>query len=185
MKTFKLTNLVLPLVVVLSAFSFSCAKKATGVRAVRQTEAQQMNPVVNTNSNNAANAQGLLYKITVIELPGEATDGSFTVNAEIKTPMGRFIPITTTHTAGRDVYGTYNDADTGAYLDIRARCMGANCDTYLLLVTVVKNNQSVHQSLAISYLTESFFHLDENNATVSPGNFYRSLDEVVQRHNLK
>ena len=182
MKTFKLTNLVLPLVVVLSAFSFSCAKKATGVRTVRQTEGKVINPAVNTPSVGAGNAQGLLYNITVIDrpIPGDSDGNSFVINAEIRTPFNRFIPITTTHVQGQDVLGTYNDAETGAQLDIRARCKGAQCEKYILLITVLKNNQSVHQVLAISNSNEEFFHYQNVNAAVAPGYFYTSLDQVPQ-----
>lgn len=186
MKTFKLTHLVLPLIVVLSAFSFSCAKKAGGVRTVRQTEGKVMNQAVNTPSVNAGNAQGLLYNITVIDRPvvGDSEETSFVINAEIRTPNGRFIPITTTHTAGKDVLGTYNDPETAAQLDIRARCIGTKCETYILLITVIKNNQSVHQVLGLSNSNEDFFHYENVNASVAPGYFYRTLDEVAQRKGL-
>jgi len=186
MKTFNLTNLVLPLVVVISAFSFSCAKKASGVRTVKQTEGKVMNQAVNTPSVSAGNAQGLLYNITVIDRPAldQADESSFVINAEIKTPYGRFIPITTTHTQGRDVLGTYSDTETSAQLDIRARCIGSQCETYVLLMTVIKNNQSVHQVLAISKSSEDFFHYENVNASVAPGYFYQSLDEVAQRKSL-
>lgn len=180
----KLTQFIFPIIVVASTLAVSCAKKPNGVRAVRQTESKTTNPVVSNPSINAANSQNLLYTLTVVELPGEPTEGSFTVNAEIKTPMGKFIPITTTHTQGQDVWGSYNDSDTGAQLDIRARCLGENCDTYILLVTVVKNGYSVHQVVAISYLTETFFNVENINANVAPQSFYRSLDEVVQRNQL-
>lgn len=186
MKAFKLTNLVLPLVVVMSAFSFSCAKKATGVRAVRQTQTNIVNPAVSNPSVQQANNQNLLYTLTVVELPGEATDGSFTVNAEIRTPMNKFIPITTTHVNGKDVSGVYSDADTGAQLDIRARCLGADCNIYILLVTVIKNNYSVHQIVATSYLSNTTsFNVENINASVAPNSFYRSLDDVVQRNKLQ
>ncbi len=186
MKTFRLNHLALSIVVTLTAFSFSCAKKATGVRTVRQTQAVAVNPAVSTPSTQAANNQNLLYTLTVVELPGEATSGTFTVNSEIRTPMGKFIPITTTHTNGQDVYGVYDDADTGAKLDIRARCLGSECNTYILLVTVIKNNYSVHQIVATSYLTnETSFNVENINASVAPGSFYRSLDEVVQRNKLQ
>lgn len=186
MNRFKLTNLVLPLVVILSTFIFSCAKKATGVRTVRQTEANIVNPSVSNPSVEQANNQNLLYTLSVVELPGEAADGTFTVKAEIRTPSNKFIPITTTHTNGQDVNGVYTDADTGTQLDIRARCLGSACNIYILLVTVIKNNYSVHQVVATSYLTnETAFNIEHINATVAPTLFYRSLDEVVQRNKLQ
>ena len=186
MKTLRLTPLALSIVVVLSAFSFSCAKKANGIRTVRQTQANIVNPAVSNPSINQANNQNLLYTISVVELPGEAVAGTFTVNAEIKSPSNKFIPITTTHTNGQDVYGVYTDEDSGTKLDIRARCIGAECNTYILVITVIKNNQPQHQIVATSYLTnETSFNVENINAQVAPGSFYRSLDEVQERNKLQ
>lgn len=186
MKTLRLNPIALSIVVVLSAFSFSCAKKANGIRAVRQTEANIVNPGVSNPSIDRANNQNLLYTISVIELPGEAVKGTFTINAEIQTPSKKFIPITTTHINGQDVYGVYTDDDTGTKLDIRARCIGADCNSYILVVTVVRNNQAQHQIVATSYLSnETSFNVENINAQVAPGSFYRSLDEVVERNKLK
>ncbi len=191
MKTFKLTHLALPLIAVLTVFSFSCAKKATGVRTVRQTEGKVMNEAVNTPSANAGNAQNLLFLITVIDRPAldESDENTSIVNAEIKTPAGRFVPITTTHTLGadnkyQDAGGIYNDPDSGAQLNIRARCLKEKCATYVLLITVIKNNQSIHQLLAISNSDQDFFNYENVNAQVAPGYFYRDLADVVSRKGL-
>ena len=186
MKTFKMTNLVLPLVVALSVFSFSCAKKAEGVRTIKQTQGKVMNAAVNTPSTNAGNAQGLLYTISVIDRPmvDEADPNNLVINAEIKTPAGRYIPVSTTHVPGKDVWGTYDDTDSGAKLDIRARCLKEQCATYVLLITVIKNGHSVHQILAISNSNEDFFNYENVNAQVAANYFYRDIDDVVRRKGL-
>jgi hypothetical protein len=186
MKTFKITHLVLPLIMALGVFSVSCAKKATGVRTIKQSEGKVMNAAVNTPSANAGSSQGLLYAISVIDRPSpdETDETTFVVTAEIRTPNGKYVPITTTHTQGQDVVGLYNDTDNGAQLDIRARCLKANCATYILLVTLIKNQHSVHQVLAISNSNEDYFHYENVNASVAAGYFYTSLDEVVRRKGL-
>lgn len=169
-------------VLAISFVSFSCAKKPAGIRTVRQTDSKVVNQAVSNASTQAASVQNLLYQMTVVELPGEATDGSFTVNSEIKTPSGQYVPITTTHTNGKDAQGVVEDAANGAKLDIRSRCVGENCDQYIMLVTVVKNNYAVHQMMVISYLNQSYFNIETINASIAPSQMYRSLDEVVQRN---
>ncbi len=186
MRTFKMTRLVLPIIMALTVFTYSCAKKAAGVRTIKQTEGKVMNEAVNTPSANAGNSQGLLYAISVIDRPSsdESNEATAVVAAEIKTPNGKYVPITTTHTQGQDAGGVYNDTDSGTQLDIRARCLKPKCATYILLVTVIKNQSSMHQVLAISNSTEDFFHYENLNASVAAGYLYSSLDEVVRRKGL-
>ncbi len=184
MKLFKRQNVLVTALLLLTMTCFSCAKKATGVRSIRQTESHTTNPIVSNTSVTAGHAQNVDYTVTVVELPLDSTDGTFVVTAEIKTPTGKFIPITTTHSLGKDVNGVYNDTESNNQLDIRARCLGEKCDTYLLLVTVIKNNSSVHQVSVISRATETFFNVENINAYVAGAHLYYGLDEVMQRNNL-
>ena len=140
-----------------------------------------MNEIVNDASVNAASSQNNLYQVTVVEVPGESTDGIFVVKSEIKTPSGQFIPVTTTHINGQDANGVIDDAANGSKIDVRAKCIGANCEKYILLFTVVVNQQAVHQIAIISYNYQTYFNMEHVNKAVT-SNFYRTLDQVVQRN---
>lgn len=158
--------------------SFSCAKKAQGIRTVKQTRAQFIDSYITSNSMNAASAQGALFNISVIELPTETdSNGSITVKSEIKSPNGQYIPISTTHTNGSDAYGVYTDSPSGITLDIRARCIGSTCDKYVLMITEIKMQRAVHQMIAISNKSQDYFNLKHINYAVS-AQFYQSLDQA-------
>lgn len=174
-------KIVLSLTVILSLFVFSCAKTPSGVRTVKQTNSQVINPAVSNPSVQAANNQGLLYQLTSLERPLEATDGSISVSSEIKTPGGLYVPVTTTHVNGSDAGGTINDAGSQSTLDIRARCIGSDCEKYIMLITVIRNGSAVHQIAALSNKDLDYFTLENINVSVSL-QFYRSLDELAQHY---
>lgn len=185
MSTTKTKQIILAATAVMAMFILSCAKKPTGVRSVKQTTHNVVNPQVTNPSVQAAGAQNIHYQLTSIELPGEPVNGTISVRSEILTPSGYYIPITTTHTAAQmDAYGVVNDNDNGVKLDIRTRCIGQNCEKYIMLITVVKNNHSVHQMIAISNYNQSFFNLEQINASVPGGSqlFYGNIDQVLQRN---
>lgn len=162
----------------LTAISFSCAKKPSGVRTLRQTEQRIVDPNVTNASRNQAANQNVNYTMSVVEVPEPGSQPEeLIINSEIKTPNGKFIPITTTHISGKDVYGILTDSDNGNKLDIRARCIGTSCEQYILLMTVVKNNYAVHQIVVVSYSHQSYFNLKEINYTTGI-QFYQSLDAV-------
>lgn len=102
-----------------SFLSVSCAKKSSTIRAVKQTGSKVMNPNVSTPSRQAADTQNLLYDIVSLSWPIEG-DGDLKIESEIKTPDGRYIPITTFHTNNYDSVGVVDDAQNGNKIDIRA-----------------------------------------------------------------
>ena len=180
MKTTVLYTLLIT-VVLLS----SCAQKKSPVRSVKQTQSNTLNPVTSQASVRAADAQSLLYDITVLERPTIDFNSTPQVTSEIKTPDKRYITISTTHQNGQDSYGVIEDPQNGTKLDIRARCEGENCERYLLLVTVVKSGYALHQLAAISYNQDCSFNLENINYGVSGARFYSNLDELNQRNQIQ
>lgn len=166
----------------------SCAKKGSGVRAIKQTESVMLNPAISKPSIQAADTQQLLYTITSLERPELASesDPQTRIKLEISTPDQRYVPIETMHVDGNDSFGFFDDTQkNGTKLDIRARCEGNQCDRYLLLVTVVKNGYAIHQLAAISYSVDCKFNLENINFTVAPGKMYANLNELSQRNTIK
>jgi hypothetical protein len=167
----------------------SCAKKGSPVRAVKtQTESTTMNNVTSTQSAQAAGAQALSYTITSISIP-QSDESSIKIDSEIKTPDGRYIPITTTHTANQDSVGVIDDREkNGNLIDIRARCVdnnnsySLNCEKYLMLATIVKNGYAVHQLAVVSYSNDCKFNLENISPAVSGLRIYSSLDDLAQRN---
>lgn len=174
-------------------FSFilfsSCAKKDGPLRAIKQTESNVMNPITSTPSVRAADAQNLLYDIVSISWPiAGSSAGSFdlSINSEIKTPDGRYIPVTTSHQNNRDSVGVIDDTEkNGTKIDVRARCEGANCEKYLMLATVVKGGYAVYQLAVVSYSTDCKFNLENLNPSVQGLRIYSSLDDLSQRNTVK
>ena len=169
------------LFVFLISISVSCAKKGSTVRAVKQTGSKVMNPAVSTPSRQAADTQNLLYDIVSLSWPIEG-DGELKIESEIKTPDGRYIPITTFHTNNYDSVGVIDDAQNGNKIDIRARCEGENCEKYLLLATIVRGGFAVHQLAVVSYSSDCRFNLQNTNHTVA--SMYSSLDELSQKNTI-
>ncbi len=159
----------------------SCAKKGAPIRAIKQTGSKVMNVETSTTSRRAADAQNLLYDIVSISWPsGEGAE--LKIESEIKTPDGRYIPVTTIHNGGADSVGVIDDTEkNGNKIDIRARCEGANCEKYLMLATVVKGGYAVHQLAVVSYSSDCKFNL-ENLSPAAGVKIYSSLDDLSQRN---
>ncbi len=173
----KKTTIYFIALIALSTVSLSCAKKPSGVRTIKQTQGYAINQQQNNTSMNQANNQNQLYNVVSVELPEAGSQPEVvSVTSEIKTPYGQYLPITTTHTGGKDVYGVLTDSMNGTQLDIRSRCLGASCEKYFLLVTVVKNNYAIHQIVVVSNSNQNFFRFQHINYTV--GSFFQSLDAV-------
>ena len=164
----------------------SCAKKGSPVRAIKQTGSTPMNVVTSDQSINVAGTQKLLYNIMSISFPELSQDTSdVAINSELKTPDNRYIPITTTHKSdGYDSVGVIDDMEkNGTKVDIRARCIGQNCEKYLMLATVVKSGFAVHQLAVVSYSTDCKFNLENLNPAVPNLKIYSSLDDLAARNN--
>lgn len=158
--------------------SFSCAKKASGIREpIKKTESINLNQMVSNQADQQASSQNLLYKIATLETPRLSEDSSTAqVKLELLTPDSQYLPVTTSHQAGSlDSQGIYQDAARSAQVYVQARCSANGCSKYLLLVTVVKNNRMVYQSAALSYQNDCKFYAV---STVQSTGFYSNLDQL-------
>ena len=159
----------------LAITSFSCAKKATGVRGlVKKTSQLNMNPNATAQAEQTASAQKVLYKIASISTPSAAADGSGTsVSFELLTPSNQYLPFTTTHTAGAlSRQGLYQDTVNNVQVNIQSKCTTADCASYYLLVTVLRNNVALFQTGAVSYANDNAFY------SISVTNGYQSVDAL-------
>lgn len=180
MKNLNLNKTILLLLVATFAFSgLSCAKKQSKIRGAK-TSQQVMNPQITNDSINVAESQDISYMLNSVSVPEDNGDGSNTVTSEIVSRSSNFIPIYTTHTENQDSYGIHDDPTQGTKLDIRARCIGAGCEKYVLLVTVVKNGNAYHQMAAISFKGDDFFYVEQRNYRVAQ--MYRNVDEVLSQN---
>lgn len=144
----------------LFSFGFSCAKQPSGVRVVKQVTGLAMNQAVSQQSMNDASAMGVSYLLKSIERPEKMDNGTITVKTEVQTPDGQYLPLTSNHTTEKpQAYGILN-LKSDEKLDVRAKCYGSECEKYIILVTVIKNNQSVYQIAAISNAHEDVFHYE-------------------------
>jgi hypothetical protein len=176
--------------IAISISGVSCAKKGSAIRAVKQTDSKIMNPAVSTPSLQAINTQGLKYDMVSISWPTENNSDSnsqLKIEAEIKTPDGRYIPFTTFHKNNLDSVGVIDDMEkNGTKIDIRARCTDVQnnysdkCEKYLLLATVVKGGFAIHQMAVVSYSSDCKFNLENINYTVAK--LYSGLDDLSQRN---
>ena len=163
--------------IVVCAFSFSCAKKPSGVRAqVKKTAGTNLDTNVSTQSEQQARNQSLDYKIVTVSTPN-SVDGGFTIDSDLQNPERQFIPITTRHENGT-VYskGSFNDSARGVTVQIEAECFGSDCYKYLLLISVKKNNQTVYQTAALSFKCDDTFYA----ISVAQGvaSFFNSIDDL-------
>lgn len=159
------------------ALMSACSKKPTGIRAQVKTEADNLNPSVSAAADQQASALNANYSIYSISLP-QQTSAGHVVELELRSPNGQYLPVTTRHENGRlDSEGRYVDSQRSLEVWVQARCSADNCSKYILLVTVVKNNQSVYQSLAISYASDCKFNLVTSSGTI--GTFYSSLNAAA------
>lgn len=158
----------------LSLVAFSCAPKKQGVRAQIKTSGTPLNPGNSAVADQQATAQNAIYKISSISLP-ESTGVGVIVNSDLLTPNNQYLPISTSHENGQlDSQGIFNDTSRGLQVYVNARCSDSECVKYLLLVTVVRNNQAVYQSGAISYKDDCNFYYVSN--TASTGQMHQSMD---------
>lgn len=186
MKKMSPMNIIFNSMFLLAALIFSsCAKKGTNVRAVKQTEGNVMNVATSTTSIAAASAQSLMYDINSISWPiPSETSAEVHIDSEIKTPTNKFIAISTNHKSeGVDSRGVTDDTENATKLDIRARCVGENCEKYLMLATIVKGGYAIHQLAVISYSNDCKYNLENVNYTVK--SFYQNLDQLAQQNNIQ
>ena len=180
MKNFNSNKMILVLVMAALAFSgLSCAKKESKIRGAK-TAQQTMNPQTTAQSIQQADTQSISYSLNSVSTPEDKGGGINAVVSEILSRSTTYIPIETTHSLNQDSYGVYDDTSQGTKLDIRARCIGAGCETYVLLVTVVKNGYAYHQMAAISFSADSFFYSEQRNYRVAT--MYKNVDEVLAAH---
>ncbi|MFZ3229236.1 MAG: hypothetical protein WA160_03440 [Pseudobdellovibrio sp.] len=177
-KKFKINKVILAmttLVVVLT--SFSCAKKASGIRTpLKKTESTNLNQVISTQTEQLAASQNILYKIATLETPEVADDGSASVKFELLTPDLQYLPVATSHQNGQlDSQGTYQDAARSVQVLVQARCSADSCSKYILLITVSKNSKPVYQTAALSYSSDIKFNLISTNQTQG---FFAGLDQL-------
>ena len=173
------------LILVLAA---SCSKAPTGVKAQVKTQQTAITPGSTAATQQAASVNAN-YKIASIALP-VSTDTGYSVDVQLQTPGGDYLPFTTRHENGNNLaQGTYSDDQRGLQVSIQASCTSQSCDKYLLLVTVYKNNQSVFQTFAISYSSDCQFYTAASSLSV--GNFYSSaaaaesaLPQVTPQNNI-
>ncbi len=181
MHKFNLKSIVISLFTLSLIFQFSCAKKAAGTRSITKTAAVDLNPSVTRPSAQIGSLQEqykVNYTVSKVDYPTTNADGSFSVKSEIKTPLGQYIPLTTTHSAGQlDANGVYTDTVNNMKIDIRARCEGANCQKYLMLVTVIKDNYTYYQVSVISYNQDCHFSYEERSPRVAT--IFQSLSEMA------
>lgn len=179
MKKLNSNQLIIFFVAMAMAFStLSCAKKESKIRGAKK-EQQILNPQTTAQSIQQADNQSISYSLSSVSTPEDKGGGLNAVVSEILS-RSNYIPIETTHSLNQDSYGVYDDTSQGTKLDIRARCIGAACETYVLLVTVVKNNYAYHQMAAISFSSDNFFYSEQRNYKVA--SMYKSVDEVLKAH---
>lgn len=173
LKKYSFVLIALGLICSLSA----CSKKPTGIRAQVKTESDSLNPSVSAAADQQASALNADYSIYSISTPQQTSSGNI-VELELRNPGGQFLPVITRHENGKlDSEGRYVDSQRGLEVWVQARCSSDNCTKYILLVTVVKNNQSVYQSLALSYKDDCKFTKVTSSGTI--GTFYASLDAAA------
>ena len=139
-----------------------------------------LNPGNSGIADQQAAAQNAIYKIQTISLP-DLTDSGATISSELLTPSNQYLPVTTTHGNGTlDSQGVFNDTSRGLQVHVNARCSDTECYKYLLMVTVVRNNQAIYQSAAISFKDDCNFYSISN--TSSTGSMFQSMDAFSSRY---
>lgn len=157
----------------------ACSKKPTGVKAQVKTQQNNLNPSVSSAADQQAASLNANYQVKSVSTPQANSSGGYQVDLEISDPSGAVLPVSTTHDSTHpDSQGIYNDTQRGLQVYVQARCStGDQCFKYILLVTVVKNNQSVYQSMAVSYANDCRFNLITSSGTI--GTFFGSLSEAA------
>lgn len=174
----KITFLI---ILILSVFSGSCAKKSSGVRATVKTQQTDMNPYVSEQANLQGAGANADYKISTITIPNSTSTG-FSVDVELLTPSGESLPLTTRHENGNtDSEGVYTDSQRGLQVHVQARCSRDNCFKYTIIVTTIRNNQAIYQASAISFKDDCKYH--SVSASFNAGEFIKTLNEADYKYN--
>lgn len=178
MKNLKFKMVQAFVILVLALSGASCAKKSSKTRSVK-TAQKIINTQTTQQSAQLAEQQDIRYLLNSVSTPQQNEDGTWTVDSEV-TRQSQYLPFSTTHGADPNAYGVYNDAGPGTKLDIRARCIGEECEKYVLLLTIVKNGYAYHQIAAISFKQDDFFYIEERN--YQRIQLYNDVDEVLAQH---
>lgn len=174
-----LTSIILMATLSLTALS-SCSQKSKGVRSQVKSTNTNLNPAVSSQADQQAAAQNANYKIYSVSLPNQTGTG-YSVDVQLTDPSNQYLPLTTNHDGGNlDSQGIYTDSARGVQVYVQARCSSDECYKYTLLVTVVRNNQSLFQSAAISFKNDCQFNAISVGA--NSGQMFRSLDELESRY---
>ena len=181
--TFKLLSLLLIQVLFLAAIS-SCSKAPTGIRPQVKNQKNDMNLQQSTAAAQAAASINANYSIATIAIP-ENTDGGVAVRVELASPDGQYLPVRTVHEGNvTDSAGVYNDTQRGVQVQIESRCSNTvDCNKYMLLLTVLKDNTVVMQTFAISYRNDCRFKVVSSSA--GNGNYFRDISAAeIQYSNV-
>ena len=174
--TKKIGRILLIQILFFAALS-SCSKAPSGVRAQAKTQQNNLTPAASSQANQQAAAFNANYNIASVSVP-RIEGAGVAVDLELTNPSGEFLPVTTYHEANNaDSYGIYNDTQRGVQVRLDARCSNtSDCSKYILLVTVIKNNQMIYQTFAVSYKDDCKFSVA--SASANSGNFFRDLNSA-------
>lgn len=154
----------------------SCSKKPSGIRAEVKTQKNDLNASTSAQAEAQAASLNANYTVLTVSVPSQTAAGH-TVNVELQTPDGKVLPVTTQHENGYlDSQGNYTDSSRGLLVNVQARCSSDNCYKYIVMVTALRNNQMVFQSVALSYKDDCKFYSVSSSANA--GSFYRSITEA-------
>lgn len=176
------TTLKVIILSVTAGFLFSCSPKAAGVRGQVKTGQTNLDPSISAQSNQIAAQQGNLYEIRSVTLPKAATSGGWDIDVVLSTPNNDSISLTTHHdSANLSTEGTFPDKARDLIVKAQSRCSSDNCEKYILLVTVLKNNAADFQTGAISFKSDCNFFSISIGRTVA--NLFTSLDQFNSKYN--
>ena len=178
--TLKILNLFLIQVLFLAALS-ACSKAPTGVRPGVKNQQNDLNPQQSTTAVQAAASVNANYSIATISIP-ENTAAGVKVNVELASPNGQYLPVTTVHEGNvTDSAGVYNDNQRGVQVQIESRCSNTvDCNKYMLLLTVLKDNTVVMQTFAISYRNDCRFKVVSSSS--GNGNYFRDISAAESQY---
>ena len=152
----------------------SCSKAPSGVRAKVKDQQNLIAPTATSQATQEAASQNANYTIATISWP-RAENSGYSVDVELQTPNGQFLPVTTHHDQSTAFsQGTYSDSQNNIQVLIQASCSTDSCSKYVLLVTVYRSSQALFQTFAISYANDCNFSI--RSASNSAGSFYNSLN---------
>lgn len=182
--TVKIIQLLILQVLFLAVLN-SCSKTPSGVRPQIKNQQNDLNPQQSVPAGQSASALNANYTIATISVP-ESTPSGVAVKVELSSPSGQYLPLKTVHEGSvTDSSGIYNDNPRGVQVKIEARCSNTiDCNKYMLLLTVLKDGQTVFQSFAISFKDDCHFNIVSANP--GNGNIYRDISAAeVSYSNVK